>query len=146
VTYPSLVFAGAGEVLTVGRLHLKVERSRFAAGLADWEQLHRVRSAVMEERCTAAAAHRAEEDAIVLASGKVASSPSSPSSAHAVPAYAEHGCGWLRRSLALRSARWPRVRAGDGQTDASGGGSGLRMGTSEGRSQALPSEAMWWSP
>src|SRR5262245_13359549 len=26
------------------------------------------------------------------------------------------GCGWLQRSLALRCARWPRVRAGDGQT------------------------------
>ncbi len=31
------------------------------------------------------------------------------------------------RSVALRCARRPRVRVGDGQTDASGGGSGLRM-------------------
>ena len=71
--------------------------------------------------------HRPRKHANVLAAGKVASSPSSPCSAHAVPAYAEHGSGWLRRSLALRYTRWPHVRVGDGQTDASGGGSGLRM-------------------
>src|ERR1700691_4294372 len=71
--------------------------------------------------------HRPRKHANVLAAGKVASSPSSPGSAHAVPAYAERGSGLLRRSLALRYTRLPHVRVGDGQTDASGGGSGLRM-------------------
>src|SRR5580658_9178175 len=62
-------------------------------------------------------AHRAVERATVLASGKVASSPSSPCSAHAVPACA---CAWLRVAPALscpslRSvAAHPRGRWADG--------------------------------
>lgn len=73
----------------------------------------------------------------VLASGKVASSPSSPSSTAAGTSVLEAsgaagGClraapGGSGRALALRCARRSRVSAGDGQTDATGGGSELRI-------------------
>jgi transposase len=77
------------------------------------------------------------EYANVLASGKAASSPSSPSSTAAEsveqkPLSKGRGClrgapGGSGRALALRCARRPRASAGDGRTDASGGGSKLRM-------------------
>jgi transposase len=73
----------------------------------------------------------------VLASGKVASSPSSPSSTAgkaSVGNARSSSDGRLRaaaggsgRSLALRCARRSVAGAGDGQTDASGGGSELRI-------------------
>jgi hypothetical protein len=68
-----------------------------------------------------ASAHRASQDANVLASGKVASSPSSPcSGSQSSPLRAAPGdCG---RSLALRCARRPCIRAGDGQRAPPAGG------------------------
>ncbi len=77
------------------------------------------------------------KDANVLASGKVASSPSSPSSTAVETSRLgsqskASGClraapGGSGRALALRCARRPRASAGEGRTDASGGGSKLRM-------------------
>src|SRR5271154_5292947 len=67
-------------------------------------------------------AHRAGERATVLASGKVASSPSSPCSAHAVPACA---CAWLRVAPALSCPSLCRVALrsrGRWAYGASGGG------------------------
>lgn len=73
----------------------------------------------------------------MLAAGKAASSPSSPCSAAAKVVSQKKGSGDSRlcaapggsgRTVALCSARRPRKAAGDGQTDASGGGSELRMG------------------
>jgi len=61
-------------------------------------------------------AHRAREDAAVLASGKVACSPSSPRSQE-LPA----APGGSARSLALRCARQPAEGAVDGAEGASGG-------------------------
>src|SRR5581483_7096860 len=72
-----------------------------------------------------------EQDADVLAAGKVASSPSSPCSGRA-SAPLRVTPGGSGRSLALRCARRPRVGAGDGQTGASGGGSELRVRRSGG--------------
>jgi len=72
----------------------------------------------------------------VLAAGKRASSPSAPSLAarklESQQPDVDKGClraavGGCGRALALRCARRPDARAGDGQTDASGGGSGLRL-------------------
>src|SRR5262245_13359551 len=86
-------------------------------------------------------AHRAREDASVLASRKGASSPSSPCSAHAVPACA---CARLRVAptlpcSALRAlASRPRGRWADGASGGgpdSGGTAGSAGARGEGRGQ-----------
>src|SRR6266511_71945 len=71
-------------------------------------------------------AHRKSQPANVLASGKVTSSPASPCAGRASASLCA-AAGGSGRSLALRCARRLRACAGDGQTDATGGGSGLQM-------------------
>jgi len=70
--------------------------------------------------------HRAQEDAAVLAAGKVACSPSSPRSQE-LPA----ARGGSARSLALRCARRPAEGAVDGAEGASGGVSEARVERTE---------------
>jgi hypothetical protein len=78
--------------------------------------------------------HRAEERADVLASGKVACSPSSPRSRNGTARLRPGGSvarpaalGGSARSLALRCARRPREGAVDGAEGASGGVSRARV-------------------
>src|SRR6266511_2746438 len=71
-------------------------------------------------------AHRKSQPANVLASGKVTSSPASPCAGRASASLCA-AAGGSGRSLALRCARRLRACAGDGQADATGGGSELQM-------------------
>ena len=100
-----------------------VERSRFAAGLADWERQGERCRRSRGERCAATAAPFARARSSPTCSLRARSRPRHPRRARRTPyrRAPARGSGWLRRSLALRSARWPRPRAGEGQMRAPDG-------------------------
>ena len=120
---------------------------RFTASLLT-QPVGNVGAALQEEAWEGVNPSR-EKIATVLAPVNAASSPSSPCSVLVEDSPLRAAAGGSGRSVDLRCARRLRACAGDGQTDASGGGSGRQIASMKIDAAAHPmlsASSRWWCP